>query len=216
MSQVRLVVVDDQPLIRDSLKVLLQSMGPIEVVAAGSDGIEALELTRTHQPDVVLLDIRMPRMNGIEACRRIKAAFADTRVILLTAYEDEDEVVAGIRAGADGYLLKGTSAEELVRAVLTENRREMVLSPTVARMVANRLCRDATQAAYAPARGCALTPRESQVLQLMAEGLGNAVIAERLRLSEGTVKNYTSRIYQKLDVADRAQALVRARRTGLV
>ena len=225
MDKIRVLLVDDQTIIREGLATILRYESGIEVVGQASDGKEALVLARTLEPDVVLMDIKMPVLGGIPATRRIKKELPDTRVIILTTYDADDLVFEGIKAGAQGYLLKDVSAETLTEAIQGVVRGEAQLDPKVASRVLGefkRLLADVPTSPVAQANEDSdlvltpLTEREEDVLRLLAEGLSNKEIGARLFLAEGTVKNYTSAIIGKLQANDRTHAVVTALRRGLV
>jgi len=225
MDEIRVLLVDDQEIVRRGLATILKYESGIKVVGQASDGKEAVALARTLKPDVVLMDIKMPVLGGIPATRRIKKELPDTRVIILTTYDADDLVFEGIKAGAQGYLLKDVSAETLAEAIQGVVRGESRLDPKVASKVLDEFKRLSAKAPAAPARQSSvddelvitpLTEREEDVLRLLAEGLSNKEIGARLFLAEGTVKNYTSAIIGKLQANDRTHAVVTALRHGLV
>lgn len=185
----------------------------ISVVAQAHDGAEAVELTARHQPDLVLMDLKMPGMNGIEATRRIRLQYPSVKVLVLTTYDDDQWVFDAIRAGACGYLLKDTSREELVKAIRGTVEGKSFVDPVVAGKVLNQIASQQTQPETLLTES--LTEREVAVLSLLARGLTNAQISGQLHLSEGTVRNYVSAIFTKLEVTDRTQAAVIAIRHGL-
>ena len=211
MTGVRAVVVDDHPVFRSGLRLLLEDLG-VEVVAEAADGDGAVELALEHRPDVVLMDLQMPGVSGLEATRRLSDAAPEVRVLVLTMLEDDDTVFAALRAGAAGYLLKGAGPDEIDRAV-----RGVVAGDAVyGAGVAERLRRVfAAGPVAAPVAFPQLVERERDVLGLLATGASNAEIARRLYLSDKTVRNYVSSIFAKLGVRDRSQAVVRARQAGL-
>jgi len=209
--------VDDQSLLREGLRTLLELHEDLRVVGEAGDGLEAETLVETLRPDVVLMDLRMPRRDGVAATRRITARWPDVQVLVLTTYDDDELVFRSIEAGASGYLLKDVGADRLAEAVRAASRGESPLQPSVARKVLGRL-RSAAAAAPPPdfpAVAEALTPRELDVLRLLADGTTNHEIAERLSLTEGTVKNYISAILAKTGLRDRTQAALFAVRHGL-
>jgi len=225
MNKVRVLLVDDQTIIREGLATILKYESGIEVVGQASDGKEALVLARTLEPDVVLMDIKMPVLGGIPATRRIKKELPDTRVIILTTYDADDLVFEGIKAGAQGYLLKDVSAEALTDAIRGVVRGEARIDPKVASKVLGEFRRMLADVPPSPVTQAnedsdlvltPLTEREEDVLGLLAEGLSNKEIGARLFLAEGTVKNYTSAIIGKLQANDRTHAVVTALRHGLV
>lgn len=228
MNKIRVLLADDQDIIRTGLTIILNHQADIEVVGQAADGAEAIELAKRLQPDVILMDIKMPRLNGIQATRQIVAALPKTQIIILTTYDTDDWVFDGIRAGAIGYLLKDTSGDNLAEAVRGALRGESQIDPTVARKVLREFQQLATRRAAAPQSVTApppvvedeplerLTDREEEVLKLLAEGLANKEIAQQLSLSEGTVKNHISAILTKLHANDRTQAVLTALKRGLV
>jgi len=225
MDAIRVLLVDDQEIIRRGLATILRYEPGIEVVGQAGNGQEALDLSLKLHPDVVMMDIKMPKLGGIPATRKIVAELPDTHVIILTTYDTDDLVFEGIKAGAQGYLLKDTSAETLVEAIRGVMRGESQLDPTVANKVLNEFQRLMTTSAATPVTRSdvdedliiePLTPRENDVLLLLVEGLSNREIGARLFLTEGTIKNYVSAIIAKLQANDRTHAVVTALRRGLV
>ena len=209
----KVIICDDQATIRDGLKMLLTLEKDIEVVGAAEDGWEAVELTAKQRPDLVLMDLKMAGMNGIEATRQIRVKHPSVKVLVLTTYDDDKWVLDAIRAGASGYLLKDTPREELIRAVKETVQGKTFIDPTVAGKLMSRVADGQTPSSTLLTDK--LTERETDVLRLLARGLSNAEIAERLFLSQGTVRNYISAVFAKLDVSDRTQAAVLAIRHGL-
>ena len=212
----RVVVVDDQALLRSGFTMILAADG-IEVVAEAADGVQAIDAVRRTRPDVVLMDIRMPEMDGLEATRHILADAATApRVIILTTFDLDRYVYAALAAGASGFLLKDVSPERLVAAVRLVRSGDALLAPTITRRLVERFASGEDRAANAHRDLSTLTPRELDVLQLLARGLSNAEIAGRLHLGDATVKTHVARILFKLNLRDRAQAIVMAYETGLV
>ncbi len=210
---IRVLVVDDQTMVRAGFRLLLADEPDIEVVAEASNGRDAVAQAARFRPDVVLMDIRMPEMDGLEATRRILAADTDTRVLILTTFDLDDYVFEALRAGASGFVLKDEPPEQLLGAVRTVEAGEALLSPTVTRRVIRRF---ATLGGQAPPAAVAdLTPREREVFRLISRGLSNAEIGHELFISDTTVKTHVTRLLQKLDLRDRAQAIVLAYQTGL-
>ncbi|MRX44672.1 response regulator transcription factor [Agromyces kandeliae] len=219
----RILVVDDQPLIRQAVAALLGAEPTLEVVGEAADGNEALDLVRGLRPDVVLMDIRMPGLDGIEATRRIGADpdLADVRVLILTTFEEDENVVRALHAGASGFIGKGTDPDALVEAVHTVHAGESLLSPSATRVLIERYVRPGPVPAPAAtsALGAALaslTDREHEVLVLVAGGLSNDDLAERLVISRHTAKTHVNRVMAKLGAHDRAQLVIAAYEAGLV
>ena len=209
----RVVLADDQALVRAGFRLILERAG-IAVVGEAGDGVEAVEVTRATSPDLVLMDVRMPGLDGIEATRLVTAAHPAVRVLVLTTFDLDEYVHAAVRAGASGFLLKDVRPDDLVHAVHTVARGDAMLAPAVTRRLLERF--GATRPAEALAVWEQVTEREREVARLMARGLSNGEIAARLFLSEATVKTYVSRLFTKLDVRDRVQVAVLAYETGLV
>ena len=212
---IRIVIADDQALVRTGFRVILDSEPDLEVVAEASDGRETVELVQTFRPELVLMDIRMPNLDGIEATRRVTALPQPPRVLMLTTFDLDEYVYEALRAGASGFLLKDAGADELLHAVRVVAAGEALLSPSITR----RLIADYARrppASEQPAALAELTPRELEVLRLLSRGLSNNEIAGELVLGEATVKTHVARIFGKLDLHDRAQAVVLAYETGLV
>ncbi|MGY1630535.1 response regulator [Geodermatophilus sp. SYSU D01186] len=217
MSAVRVLVVDDQALFREALVTLLDARPEVEVAGEAGDGAQALERAAVLQPDVVLMDLHMPVLDGIAATRRLRVEQPGVRVLALTTFDDDEDVFAALRAGALGYLLKDVSADRLVEAVLSAARGESVLQPSVAAKVVARFAqlddvpRPRPQPLVVP-----LSDRELDVLRLLAEGRSNREIAGALFLAEGTVKNHVTNVLGKLGARDRTQAALRARALDLL
>ncbi|HEX2773006.1 MAG TPA: response regulator transcription factor [Micromonosporaceae bacterium] len=215
---VRVLLVDDQSLFREALATLLSVRDDIEVVGEAGNGDEALRRAADLRPDVVLMDLRMPVLDGIAATRRLRVEQPHIRVIALTTFDDDEDVFAALRAGALGYLLKDVSAARLVDAILAASRDESVLQPSVAAKVVARFARlpaDDPQPRPQPL-AVPLSGRELDVVRLLAEGHSNREIADALFLAEGTVKNHVTNVLGKLGVRDRTQAALRARALGLL
>ncbi|NLD44512.1 MAG: response regulator transcription factor [Chloroflexi bacterium] len=211
---IRVLICDDQEIVREGLQRILASDPDIDVVGTAADGAEALDLVGRTAPDLVLMDLKMPVMNGIVATRKIREQYPQVPVLVLTTYDDDEWLFDAVRSGAAGYLLKDRPRAELLRAIKGTVGGESFVDPAVA----GKLLRSVSQSAPASPGGVeiALTDREREVLALLAQGLTNADIAARLYLSEGTVRNYTSALFGKLGVSDRTQAVVVALRYGLV
>jgi DNA-binding NarL/FixJ family response regulator len=217
-GRVRVLVVDDQDLFREALVALLGTRPEVEVVGQAADGEQALAAADRLDPDVVLMDLRMPVLDGVSAIRRLRVERPRIRAVALTTFDGEDEVFAALRAGAVGYLLKDCSTQQLLDAVLAAHRGESVLAPTVTTKLVARV---STGDLPAPAAGRQpladpLTARELEVLRLIAEGMSNREISGRLFLSEGTVKNHVTNVLAKLGVRDRTQAVLRAAALSLI
>ncbi|MFE2111412.1 response regulator [Kitasatospora sp. NPDC059463] len=217
----RVLVADDQTVVREGIVMLLGLLPGIEVVGSAADGEEAVALVARHRPDVVLMDLRMPRCDGVEATRRIRAGHPGTEVVVLTTYADDDSLFPALRAGARGYLTKDAGAEEIARAIADVRSGAAGLSPQVQLRLLERLSGDAPAAAAGPAPGPAaelpdgLTAREAEVLGLIAQGLSNTEIARRLYVSPATVKTHINNLFAKTGVRDRAQAVAYAFRNGI-
>jgi len=217
VEMIRLLLVDDQRLMRDGLRILLELESDFEVIGEAEDGAKALEAYRQLSPDVVLMDIRMPNMDGVEATRRLRDFDLNARVIILTTFDDNEYIFEGLRAGALGYLLKDVSGEELADAIRKVAAGGSMIEPSVARKVVAEFARlapatpEAAEDLIEP-----LSEREVEILKLVSQGLTNKEIAAKLYLAEGTVKNYVTSILQKIDARDRTQAALRARELGLL
>jgi len=217
----RVLLADDQGLVRAGFRALLDAQPDIEVVAEAADGEQAVELARRERPDVVLMDIRMPRMDGLEATRRITAdrTLPDTRIVVLTTFELDDYVFGALRAGASGFLLKDIDPPDLLTAVRVVAEGQALLAPRLTRRLIEAFVEQERAAPPAVSEGAALeelTPREREVLALVGRGLSNAEIADELVLSPLTAKTHVARLFGKLDARDRAQLVVIAYETGLV
>lgn len=218
MNAIRLLLVDDQRLFREGLRSVLSVRADFEIVGEAGDGLEAVARAEELKPDVVLMDLRMPRLGGVEATRRLRAVLPASQVIVLTTFDDDEDVFDALRAGAAGYLLKDVSPERLVDAIRAAARGESFLQPSIAAKVVaefNRLSQPRS-AHSPPTLREPLSERECQVLRQLAEGRSNKEIASVLQLAEGTVKNHLSNIFGKLGVLDRTQAALRARELGLL
>jgi DNA-binding NarL/FixJ family response regulator len=211
----RVVVADDQALVRTGFRMIIDARDDLEVVGEASDGREAVRLTREARPDVVLMDVRMPVLDGIEATRRIVADGSTARVLVLTTWDLDAHVVAALRAGASGFLLKDIRPAELVDAIRLTARGDALLAPSVTRRVLDRFLRTAPDVEPPPGLE-KLSGREREVLTLIGQALSNAEIAARLGLSEATVKNHLTAVLRKLGLRDRVQAVVAAYDHGLV
>jgi DNA-binding NarL/FixJ family response regulator len=211
---ITVLVADDQSMVRSGFRMLLSGEPDIEVVAEASNGLEAVQKAARFDPTVVLMDIRMPEVDGLEATRRILAADHAARVLILTTFDLDEYVYEALRAGASGFVLKDDPAEQLIAAVRTVAAGEALLSPTVTKRVIAQFTRNPRPSP--PKALEELTEREREIFRLIAEGLSNAEIGQRLYISDTTVKTHITHILQKLDLRDRVQAVVLAYRTGLV
>jgi DNA-binding NarL/FixJ family response regulator len=212
---IRVVVADDQELVRSGFAMILDVQPDIEVVAEAGDGAEAVDAVRRHAPDVALLDIRMPRVDGIEACRAISAA-GDCRTVMLTTFDSDEYVYEALHAGASGFLLKDVRRDDLVHAVRVVARGDSLLAPSVARRLVEQYTRPAARTRRPDPRLDVLTARERETLLLLARGLSNAEIAAELVVSDHTVKTHVGNVLAKLGLRDRIQAVICAYETGLV
>lgn len=210
---IRVLLVDDQTLVRTGFRLILGTESDIEVVGDAADGQEGIELARRLRPDVVLMDIRMPKVDGIEATRRVTSDSPPTKVVILTTYDLDEYVFDALRAGASGFILKDAPPDQLVNAVRVAAGGDALLAPSVTRRLVEEFARRTPRAELPLAD---LTPRELEVLKLIARALSNAEIADRLVVSEGTVKTHVARILDKLDCRDRVQAVVAAYESGLI
>lgn len=219
---IRVVIADDQPVVRDGLAMLLGLIDDVEVVATAGDGAEAVELTRSERPDVVLMDLRMPRLEGSEATRQILAALPDTRVLILTTYADDEFLFGALQAGARGYLTKDATAEEIEQAIRALVAGRTHLDPAVQQRLVTAVLEQRPTTSRGEASDASpteapdeLTPRELEVLKLIAAGRSNQEIADELVLSSATVKTHVNRIFYKTGARDRAQAVRYAYQHGL-
>jgi DNA-binding NarL/FixJ family response regulator len=209
---IRVLVVDDHGVVRAGLDQLLSATVDVEVVGRAVDGLDAVERARELRPDVVLMDLSMPVLDGVEATRRIVADGGPSRVVILTSFSDQDRVLAAIDAGARGYVLKDAEPDELVRAIRAAAVGDVPLDARAARALVSARVQPATAGCVAPSAGDGLTPREQEVLDLVRSGLANKQIARQLGISEKTVKAHLTRIFQELGVNDRTQAALWAQR----
>jgi DNA-binding NarL/FixJ family response regulator len=212
---IRVLVVDDQPVVRGGLRMILDGEADIEIVGEAADGVEAIDAVGTLEPDLVLMDIGMPNLDGIEATRRIAASGAPARVLVLTTYGLDENVYDALKAGASGFFVKTDPPERLVDAVRVVARGEALLAPEITRRLIDRFVSGA-HPSRPPRALDDLTPRELDVLKLLARGRTNAEIAAELYLSEGTVKTHVARVLGKLELRDRTQAVVYAYEHGIV
>jgi DNA-binding NarL/FixJ family response regulator len=216
VSAVRVLLVDDDDLMRAGLRSVLSSDASIEVAGEAADGRAAVECVRELRPDVVLMDVRMPNVDGIAATREVLAARPDVKVVILTTFEEDDYIFGALSAGASGFLLKRTSPEELIAGLHAVAAGDSLLSPSVTRRVIERMAREPVPGAASSERLEVLTRREREVLELIARGLSNGEIAAALVVEESTVKTHVKRILMKLRLRDRVQAVIFAYETGLV
>ena len=212
MNKIRVLIVDDHPVFRFGLRSLISSISEMEVIGEATNGKSAIEQAASLQPDIILMDINMPGLNGIEATRQILAAQPEIGILVITMFDD-DSVFDAMQAGARGYLLKGADPEETIRAIYSVANGAAIFSPKAAERLITYFGknRDTTTSETFPE----LTEREREILELIAQGLTNPAIAERLVLSPKTVRNHVSNIFSKLQVSDRAQAIVKARQAGM-
>lgn len=208
MTPLRLLLADDHPIVRDGLSAIAETQPDMEVVGEAGDGEEAVALAEKLRPDIVLMDLRMPRLTGVEAIRRIRARLPRTHILILTTYDNDESIMEGLQAGAQGYLLKGSSRQDLLSAIRATARGESRLQPSVAGRLISRL--------QAGTMGMDLSPRELEVLKLIAQGKRNRDIAGDLFLSEKTVKAHVSSILKKLNAEDRTEAVTIGLRRGLI
>jgi len=206
---ISVVVADDHPVFRHGMRALLDAVADVELIGEAADGDEAVAAALALEPDVVLMDLRMPGLNGIDATRKILAAAPDAGILVLTMFEDDDSVFAAMRAGARGYLLKGSEQDEVMRAIRAIASGEAIFGPAIARRLIGYFS-SANAEAFPE-----LTAREREVLELIAQGRNNQVIAGELTLSLKTVRNHVSNVFNKLHVTDRAGAIVKAREAGM-
>lgn len=213
METIKILIADDHPLFRDGLKLLLGTVSEMELVGEASHGEEAVELAAALQPDVILMDLNMPGMNGIDATRAINRISPHIGILVFTMFDDDDSVFSAMRVGARGYLLKGANQEETLRAIKVVSSGEAIFSPSIAQ----RLMHYFASLAPDPSKQLfpELTDREREILRYIAQGINNFDIAAKTGLSPKTVRNHVSNIFNKLQVADRAQAIIRAREAGL-
>ncbi len=214
-APLRVVIADDQRVVREGLSLMLGLLDGIEVSGVAADGEEVLELVASRRPDVVLMDLRMPRLDGVEATRRLAESDPGVGIVALTTYADDETVIAALQAGARGYLTKDAGAEELLAAIRRVAAGEAALDPAVQRHLVAAVA-GAEEAASEPELPDQLTPREVEVLRLIADGLSNAEIAERLVVSAATVKSHINHLFAKIGARDRAQVVAYAYRKGLV
>jgi DNA-binding NarL/FixJ family response regulator len=217
MNKIRILLVDDQTMFRSGMRMLLSSQPDFEVIGEAADGEEALKKCAALKPDLVLMDLRMPILDGAAATRRLRASQPDIRVIVLTTFDEDAAIFDGLRAGAIGYLLKDAPTDKLYEAIRAGARGETVLQPSVAARVVAQFTRLSEQApAWTQALSEPLSPRELEILRLLAGGATNREIAAQLVLAEGTVKNHVTSILGKLGVSDRTSAAMKARELGLI
>jgi DNA-binding NarL/FixJ family response regulator len=212
MTPIRVLIADDHPMFRFGLRALLSAEADIEIAGEATDGQEAVNQAGRLQPDLVLMDINLPVLNGIEATRQIASSYPAVGILIITMFED-DTIFAALRAGARGYILKGAEGEETLRAIRAAANGEAIFSPEIARRLNRFFAQPLPQPAPQPFQD--LTPRERDILRLLARGLTNMAIAERLSLSPKTVRNQVSIIFSKIQVSDRAEAIIKAREAGL-
>ncbi|MCH8280323.1 MAG: response regulator transcription factor [Chloroflexi bacterium] len=215
MTAVKILIVDDHAVVRDGLRVMLDRREEFVVVGEAENGLEAVAKVRELEPDVILMDLRMPELNGVEAMRQIRAENSEAKFLVLTTYDTDEYIFDAIEAGAKGYLLKDASREDLFQAISAVHRGESLVQPRVASRVLDRLAQLTRQAGQA-AEPQLLSDRELEVLQLMASGAANKQIASDLTISESTVKTHVTNIFQKLDVNHRTEAVTKAMSKGII
>jgi DNA-binding NarL/FixJ family response regulator len=217
-DEIRVLIADDQQLVREGLHVLLDLISDIGVVGEASNGVEAIERARQLEPDVILMDVQMPELDGVGATRQIREACPEVKVIILTTFDDDEYVFEGLRAGAAGYLLKDVPSEQLAEAIRAASRGEAFIHPSVTRKVVAEFTRLSERERVRREQPLVepLSARELEVLALLAEGLSNREIADRLYIAAGTVKNHVSNILSKLNARDRTQAILQAQELGLL
>jgi len=213
MSVLRILIADDHPLVRSGMRALLQTTDDLEIVGEADSGEQVVRIAATLQPDVIIMDLRMPGIGGIEATRRILQANPSIRILVVTLLEEDDTLFAALRAGARGYILKEASEVEVLRAIRAVGEGEAIFSTSMAQRLVGFF--SAPQQAASSLPFADLTEREREILALIAQGRSNSEIAQQLVISPKTVRNYISSIFGKLQVADRAQAIIRARESGL-
>ncbi len=216
-QSIRILLVDDQALFREGLRILLSSQPDFEVVAEASNGEEALRQAAIFRPEVVLMDLRMPVLDGVAATRRLHELYPASRVIALTTFDEDEYIFEGLRAGAYGYLLKDVPSQKLFEAIYAANRGEYFLMPSVtARVMAEFSRLPRIQPVTASPNQTLLSEREKQILRMVAQGASNREIAEELVIAEGTVKNHLSNIFDKLEARDRMQAVLKSKELGII
>jgi len=213
---IRVLLCDDQALVRSGFRLILEARPDLQVVGEAEDGAQAVRLAAQTQPDVILMDVRMPHLDGVEATRQIVAAGSPARILVLTTYDLDEYVYAAIRAGASGFLLKDVQPAQLAEAIRVIAAGDALLAPSVTRRLLGQFARTLPEQRAIPATLSALTEREADVLRLLAAGLSNAELAGRLYISEATVKSHVSSLLRKLGVRDRVQAVILAYEAGLV
>jgi DNA-binding NarL/FixJ family response regulator len=216
METIKVIIADDQRLMREGLATLLALSDDIEIVAQAGDGAEAIELAKVQRPDVILMDIQMPHVNGVEATRTIRSILPNTQIIILTTFDDDEYLMSGLRAGACGYLLKDMPSEQLADAIRSAAKGQSPIGPEMARKLVNLVTQSPIVPPTPTAATSELSDREIEVLRLIAAGSSNKEIAEKLFIAEGTAKNHVSNILSKLEARDRAQAVARAKELGLL
>ena len=215
-ESIRVLVADDHPVFRRGMRAILGAEPDTELLGEATNGEEAVTLALELRPDVILMDLNMPNLNGIEATRRILQANPDTAILMLTMFEDDKSILAAMRAGAHGYVLKGADGAEMLRAIHAVASGEAIFSPTITRRLTEYFATSGGDSKASSGQAFPnLTEREHEILSLMAEGYTNGAIASRLYLSPKTVRNYVSSIFTKLEVSDRSQAIVQARKAGV-
>ncbi len=216
-KKIRVLIADDHQVVREGLSAILKTKEDIEVIGEARDGVEAVEKAREFKPDVILMDISMPRMNGVEATRRIKLEHPQIGIVVLTMYEEEEYIFDLVKAGATGYMLKNSDSAQIIKAIRSTYQGESMLQPSVATKILSEFSHLSQRPAPKPSRNDQdLTDREIQVIKLIADGKTNKEIANVLAISEKTVKNHVRNIFQKLEVDDRTKAAIIAIKKGLI
>lgn len=215
-SPIRVLVADDEAIVRDGLRTIIELEDDLEVVAEAANGDQAIDAAREHHPDVALIDIQMPGTDGIEATRRLLALPNPPRVLVLTTFDRNEYVYESMRAGASGFLLKDVRRGQLTDAIRTIVAGDTLLAPTITRRLIEEFCRHPAPGTAVPAQLEELTPRELEILAILARGFSNSEIADKLIIGETTVKTHVARVLSKLGLRDRAQAVVLAYETGLI
>ncbi len=216
MGKIRILIADDQPLMRDGLKSILETEGDMKVAATASNGLEAVEMAEILQPDVILMDIRMPEMNGVESVRIIRGKCPDSKIIMLTTFNDEEYIIEALASGASGYMLKDTEIDKLTEAIRDARNGKMIMPPAVASKLAQGLSKITAQKKEESSQEeLGFSDREIEIAGMLAQGFTNRQISSALFISEGTARNYISAIYAKIGVNDRTNAVLFLKKYGI-